>query len=120
MDDALLVRRFKSFGALRGNREGLIHRDRALGDPVGESRPLNQLQDQRAGVALLLQPVDMPDIGVVQRREHLRLALKARQPIRVRCERFWQDLEGHVPVERGVTGLVDLAMPPSPILAETS
>ena len=42
MDDALLVRRLERFGDLPRDRQCLIDRNRALRDPVGERRPLDQ------------------------------------------------------------------------------
>ena len=47
MDDSGLMRGFKRLSDLLGNRQRLIQRDRPLGDPVGEGRPLNELKDQR-------------------------------------------------------------------------
>ena len=47
------------------------------------SSPLDQLHDQGDRAVALLEPVDGADVRMVQRREHLRLAPEARQPLGV-------------------------------------
>ena len=88
MDDALLMRRFEGFSDLLGDGERLVNRDRPLGDGIRQCWPLDQFEDQRPDAVSLLQPVDAPDVGVVQRGQDLGFALEARQPIRVRRERL--------------------------------
>ena len=46
---------------------------------------------------------------MIQRREDLRLALEAGQPLRVRREGIRQHLDGDVPLERRVARSLDLA-----------
>jgi hypothetical protein len=46
---------------------------------------------------------------MIERREHLRLALEAREPVRVGGKCRWQDLERDRTVQLGVTGLIHLA-----------
>ncbi len=53
--------------------------------------------------------MDGRDVGVVELGEQLRLALEARQPLRVLGEGSRQELEGHIAVEAGVAGPPDLA-----------
>ena len=48
VDDALLVRGLERFRDLLRDRQGLVNRNRALGDALRERRPLDQLHDQRA------------------------------------------------------------------------
>ena len=66
MNDALLMRSFKSFGDLFRNRESFVYRDSTLADPVSQSRPFYQLEHQRLLPLSFFQPVDMPDVGMVQ------------------------------------------------------
>ena len=47
MDDPLLVRRFERLGDLLRDRQRFVERHRALRDPIGERRTLDQLQHQR-------------------------------------------------------------------------
>ena len=88
MDDPLLVGGFEGLGDLLGNRESFIERDGSLRDPIRQRRPFDQLQDQRPDALRLLQPVDAPDVGVVQRRQDLGLPLEAGQAVRVGRERL--------------------------------
>ena len=50
----------------------------------------------------LLEPVNRRDVGMIQRRERLRLALETRQAFEVRCKRFRQDLDRHLATQRRV------------------
>ena len=50
---------------------------------------------QEADTAVLLQAVNGGDVGVVQRRQKLRLTLEARQPFGVGGEELRQHLDGH-------------------------
>ena len=107
MDDALLVGGFQGCGDLRRDGEGFVDWERPLLDPVRQRRPFDQLEDQCLDALGLFQPVDGADVGMVQRGEHLGLALEAGQPLGVGGERLGEHLERHVPVERGVAGLPD-------------
>ncbi len=58
---------------------------------------------------------------MVQAGEDLGFSLEAGQPIRIGGERLRQDLEGDLPVELGIGGLVETCpIPPSPMRAVTS
>ena len=81
---------------------------RGAGDPGGDN-PGTLAEHQRSELAAfcLLQPVDGANVRVIERGEHLGLALEARQPIRVGGERLGH-LERHVPVELRVSGSAHL------------
>ena len=66
---------------------------------------LDQLHHQRA----LLDAVDGSDVGMIQRRQHLRFALEARHVLRVAGQGGGQHLDGDVAFELGVAGAIDLA-----------
>ena len=83
MDDALFVRRFQRFGDLPGDRQCFVERERPLRDAVGERRAFDQLHHEGADAVRLFEAIDLRDVGMVQRGERLRLALKARQPLGV-------------------------------------
>ena len=70
------MRRFESVGNLARDRNRLIDRRRPAGDPIGERLPLDQLEDQRVGLAAVLESVNRPDVRMVERSQHLRFALK--------------------------------------------
>jgi hypothetical protein len=139
MDDATLVRRLERLGDLTRNVEGFLKRQargrletgsrglrathgatrrRALSprpgavslrDQLGERRPLDQLHDEGHGAAGLLEPVDLGDVRVIERREHPGFAFEAGEPIRVGGERLWQGLDRHLSAELRVEGAVDFA-----------
>ena len=65
-------------------RKRLGDRQRAArASAIGQRLALDQLEDQRAHAVGLLEAVDRGDVGMIERREHARLALEARQPIGV-------------------------------------
>ena len=61
---------------------------------------------QAVGVA---EVVNREDAGVRQRRHRQRLALEARQPIRVGGKRLRQHLDGDVALQLGIARAVDVA-----------
>ena len=46
VDDALLVRRLEGLGDLEGDGDGLVHRDRAASDALGEILAVDELHDE--------------------------------------------------------------------------
>ena len=74
-----------------------------------ERRPFDELKDERPNVTTLFETVDLRHVLVVQGGENLCLPLKAGEAFWIGGKGVWQDLERHVAVELGVTGLVDLA-----------
>ncbi len=114
MHDAELVRRFQRFGNLPGNAKCFIDRNRPLRDTVGKRRAFDQLHHEGADVIRFLQPVDLRDVGMVQRGERLRLALEARQPIGVTGKGVGKNLEGDWAIEVGIERSIDFTHPASP------
>ena len=51
----------------------------------------------------------MRDVGMVERRQHLRFALEPREPFGIVRRTVRQDLDGDVAIELRVAGAVDLA-----------
>jgi hypothetical protein len=51
-----------------------------LRDPIGERWTLDELQDERRDAVRVFEAVDAADVRVIQCRERLRFALKARNP----------------------------------------
>ena len=117
MDDPLLVRFAERLGDLAGDLEARAQRQRAVREPVGERRSLDQLEHQRADRVGLLDAVDRGDVGVVQARKEARFALEQRQVLRVARDLVRQDLDRHLAPEPGVGGAEDLTHPPFAELA---
>ena len=59
----------------------------------------------------LFNPVDAGNVGMIERRQHARLALESREPIGVRREDAREDLDRDVPSEPRIVGAVHLAHP---------
>ena len=76
---------------------------------VRERFAVDELENQEANAVRFLEAVYRADVGVVQRREHPRLALEAREAIRIAGERLRQDLDRDVARELGVACAVHLA-----------
>lgn len=91
-----------------------------MADSFGERLALDELEDQILCAVNLFQVVDDGDVGMVERREHVCLALEARQPFRVLREGVGQHLNRHVAPEVRVVSAIDLAIPPKPIKATIS
>ena len=110
MNDALLVRRFERLRDLPRDRQRLVERNRASRDPSASVVALDQLQDERVrSPSSFLEPVDAADVRMVQRREHLRFALEAREAIGIGGEGVRQDLDRDVAIELRVARAIDLA-----------
>src|SRR5258706_4216149 len=61
------------------------------------------------GCPAVLEPVDVADVGMVQRGEDLRFASKAGQPVWVVRDRPAQNLQRNVTIELRVARAIDLA-----------
>ena len=109
VDDSLIVRRFERLGDLLRNRERLRERNRALCDPLGKRRAFNQLHDQRMDPVRVFESVDVCDVRMVERRQHLRFALETRESLRVGGEEVRQNLDGDVTVQPRVACPIDFA-----------
>ena len=82
---------------------------RAIGERLRERLAVHQLENQEPDAVGFFEPVDRADVRMVQRGEHPRLALEAREPIRVARERARQDLDRDVASELRVARPVHLA-----------
>ena len=84
VDDPLLVRGFERLGDLLGDRQRLERSGMApraiRSASVGA---LDQLHHERVDAVRFLEAVNVRDVRMVQRREDLRLALEAREALRI-------------------------------------
>ena len=108
MHDAQVVRGLERFGDLPGDRQRLGDRHRSALDQRRKIVALDQLHHQRADAVRFLEAVDVRDVGVIERCEHLGFAGEAGQALGVLGEVLRQDLDGDVAVEPGVARAVDL------------
>ena len=84
--------------------------DGTVRDPVRQRRTVDQFHhqcvDTHGGV---LEPVDLRDVRMIERREKLRLALEAGAAVGVARHRVRQYLQRDVAIESGVSGAINLA-----------
>ena len=112
MDDALPVRSLQRVGNLARDADRLVRGKPALCNALSERRALDQLEHQGRRAIGVFQAVNDGDIGMVQRSQDLRLALKASQTLRVVRKVRRQDFERDLPPELGIAGAIDLAHKP--------
>ncbi len=111
MDDSQPVRRFESLCDLSGNRQCFIERNGATRDALRQVFARHELHGEGMDAAGLLEPVDLRDVLMVERRKGLRFAPEAGDAVRVGRERLGQDLDRDIAVEPRVSRPVDLPHP---------
>ena len=111
MDDALLVCGFERLRDLTRNGQRLVKRNRAARDALREIVALNELHDERGGARTFFKAVDGGDMRMIERGEDFRFALKAREPIGISRERWWQDLDRDLAFQPGVRRPIHLTHP---------
>jgi hypothetical protein len=96
---------FERFGNLSGDVESFLDGDGTGGDGLFQGRAGDELHHQ----STFLDAVDDGDVGVVERRQHLRLASEAGEIIRVVGQREWQYLDCDFAVELRISSAPHLA-----------
>ena len=81
VNDALLVRGFERLGDLLRDGQRFVERNRAARDALREIVALDELHHERGDAAAFFEAVDRGDVRMIQRGEHFRFALEAREPI---------------------------------------
>ena len=109
VDDSLRMGRVERVGDLPCHRQRLVECERAVREPIGERRPFDQLENQGVDGFRFFEAEDRSDIGVTQRRQHLRFALEASKTIWITRERVRKDLERDAPVQLGIVPPVYLS-----------
>ena len=104
VDDTGVVGRLQRLGNLPGDWQGLVERNWSLRDAFGQRPPFDQFQDKRmlvgSGVsAAFFQAVDGRDVGMIERREHLGLALEPDEPVTIVDEGLGEDLQRDIAAE---------------------
>jgi catechol 2,3-dioxygenase-like lactoylglutathione lyase family enzyme len=105
MHDAVLVRGFERFGDLLGHRQGFVQRKGSLRDALGERRAVDELQHQGA----IFDAVDLRDVRMVERGQHLRLALKSRNAIGIEGKQLRQNFDRDVAIQPRIARAIHLA-----------
>jgi len=103
------MRGLERFTDLSGNRQRLVHRDRAMLNAIGESWPLHHLEHERLDVIRGLEAVNCGDVRMIQRREEIGLPREPRQTIRIAGEKRRQNLERDLARQPAVARQIHLA-----------
>ena len=111
VNDAPPVGRTQGLGGLARKRHRLPWRQRAVGQPLPQRRPLEQLHGGVHAPVRGAEIVDRQDVRVGESSHRLRLALKALQHRRVFPDLGGQHLHRDVAVELRIAGAVHLAHP---------
>ena len=111
MDDPLLVRGLERFGDLLGDRKRLTDGDRRARDPIGERRALDQFHDQGSYAAGVFEAMDLRDMRMIERGEHLRFTTEAGEAIGIVGDAWQQNLDRDLAIQLRVAGSVDFAHP---------
>ena len=104
MDDAAIVRRFERLRDLADDRQQLLERHGADGDPLGKGLARNQLHLDDAPVVEIPEPEQRGDVRVIEGGQHTRFALEAREPVGIGRQGVVQHLEGDFAPEPQVFG----------------
>ena len=109
MDDPLLVGGLESLADLTRDRQCFIQWNQTTGDPIRQRVALDQFEDERVSLTAVLEPINRPNVRVVERGQHLRLALETGDAIRITCEGFRQDLQRDLAIQLGIARAIHLA-----------
>jgi hypothetical protein len=77
-------------------------------EPRGERLPFQVLHDEEIDPVLAADVVERADVRVVQRGDRARLAIEAFPELRVRRQRFREDLDRDRAIEPRIAGAIDL------------
>jgi hypothetical protein len=119
MDDALFVRRFDRLGYLLRQRQRFVHRHRAGREAVRQRRSVDELHDERMRVTRIFESVNLCDVRMVERGQHVRFAFEACEAVRVLRDGGEDDLQRDVSIQLGVARYTS-PIPPKPIRSITS
>ena len=109
MDDALFVRGLERVRNLACDGERVGERQRAARDDGGQVVAVDQFHHECTHGAGLVQPVNVGDVRVIQRRQGLRLAREPDQPFRIERKQLGQHLDRYVAIELRIASAINLA-----------
>ncbi len=109
MHDALGMRRVQGVGDLDAQREDGFQLHRAGGDVMLERRTFQVLHGDESFAVLLANVVDGADVGMIEGRRGLGLALETSQRLRFAGHLVGQEFQRNEAVQAGVLGFVDNA-----------
>ncbi len=96
-------------GLEAAHEKGVIHRYRPASNPVCERFAVDQLHDEEAGVAFLLEAVEGRDVVVIQGGEDTGLTLEPGHTFRISGDLLQEELDRDLATELGVLRPIDLS-----------
>ena len=109
MNDPRPMRRIERLAHFHADPQGLLQRNRAASQPVGQRFALQILHHQKIDAVLMPHVVQRADTRMIQRRNRARLAVESLSQLRVGGKMLRQDLDGHVAAQPGIPGAIHLA-----------
>lgn len=113
MYDSLRVGRIQPIRDLDRQRQQTFSLQRTPRNFVLDRHPIQKLHGDERPSLLLTNVVDSANIGVIQRRRGLRLALKAGKCLRIVSNIFREEFQSDEPVEPRVLGFIDNSHAPT-------
>ena len=101
--------RVEGAGDVAAEGEHLVDGQRAAGETRRQRLPFQQLHDHEVAAVVLADVEERADVGVTERRDDARLALKALGGGAIAVEFGRQQLHGDTPAQAHVLGRIDLA-----------
>ena len=110
VDDPHLLREAEAVGRVVNDAQRVLDRNLAVAlEPLLDRALVHELHRVEVGVALVVDVIDLHDVGVVEPRRGARLGLEPRDEDRVLRQLGRQHLERDLAVEADLVGAVDLA-----------
>ena len=107
VDDVAGVGRAQGIGNLNADLHHALRAQRAVGHHFAQAAALEQLHHHERTAAGLADVVDGADVGVIERRGGLRLPPEALERLGVEGPIVAEELEGDLPLQPDIFGLVD-------------
>ena len=109
VNDALGVRRIERIGHIDRNSQQRLQFERRVVDGMLQRQAIQKFHDDEGAAVGLPDVVNRADVGMIQRRGRLRLAMKSAQRLGIACHAFGKELQRDETVEARVLGFVDHA-----------
>ena len=109
MNDALSMRRAERVGNLHRNLEGVVERQRALRQPVGQRLAFEILHDEKRRALLSADVVEGADVRMGELRDRAGFTIEAFAELPIGRERLRNDFDRDRAIEPRVAGFVHLA-----------
>ena len=114
MDDPFFMGRIQRISDLSRDGQGIIQLQWAAAKAIRQCVTVHEFHDddRHAGLALpRLQPINLRNVRMIQRREKARLSFESRQPLGVDGERRRQNLDRDLAAQPRIARSIHLAHP---------